>query len=242
LGCPQQSSCTIPEEIGKPARDGQGNYGKMHLRGALVAKYEYESELTAYFPVPVDVVQVKDKKNLSTETPLRYLCPLQQSLPGNNDLTHSLLPLWTPEIQPVEAIQGYWSHQELTEYLLGRNITNFTSKGKLYESESRFGNEVENSLQITKESKLYQTEFIRCQENIGLYIEIEGIQHLSVEPDPEMGLIAIGGENRVASYTKLVGINWGDFREGLRSHLKVLQETRFKLYFATPTIFKQGWL
>jgi len=120
LGCSEQNNCTIPDEIGRPSRDGRGSYGNMSLKGALIAKY-HPPDLTAYFPVPVDVVQVKDKDEgkPSIDLQLQYLQPLQQQLPGQNDLAYSLFPLWTPETKPVEAIQDYWGHQDLINYLLG---------------------------------------------------------------------------------------------------------------------------
>jgi CRISPR-associated protein Cmr3 len=31
--CPEKNSCTISSEIGKPASNGRGNYGAMHLKG-----------------------------------------------------------------------------------------------------------------------------------------------------------------------------------------------------------------
>ena len=241
--CPEKNNCTISSEIGKPASNGRGNYGAMHLKGALIAKH-HNSKLTAYFPVPADVVQVKNKDNPNADPKLEYLQPLQQPLPGQNDLTYNLLSLWTNETQPVEAIAGYWTHPELCNYLLGERPKSFTQGSKLYEKESRFGIEVDNSKQTVQEGKLYQTEFVRCQQSIGLYVEIEGIKQLSDEPDSEAGLIAIGGENKAASYSKLSGIDWGDFEQRLGARLK--QSNGFKLYLATPTIFdsehKQGWL
>lgn len=250
LGCPEQNNCTIPDEIGRPAANGQGNYGKLKLKGALIAKYQLP-DLVIYFPVPSDVVQVKEKNNPSGNPQLQYLQPLQQQLPGDNDLPFSLLPLWTPETQPVEAIQGYWSHQQLSDYLLGKCPDSFTKIKELYEKEARFGIEIDNSKQIVQEGKLYQTEFVRCLEYVGLYVEIEGIKHLSAEPDPNRGIMAIGGENRAASYTKLSQINWDTLSQKLSNRLK--ESGRFKLYLATPTIFKnqqlnshktkiEGWL
>lgn len=241
--CSEQNTCTIPQEIGRPASAGQGSYGDMHLKGALIAKYHY-SKLTAYFPIPADIVQVKNKDNPNADPKLEYLQPLQQPLPGKNDLTYNLLPLWTNETQPVEAIAGYWTHQDLCNYLLGEYPKSFTKINELYEKEARFGIEVDNSKQTVQEGKLYQTEFVRCQQDIGLYVEIEGIKQLSNEPDSEAGLIAVGGENRAASYKKLSGIDWEDFEQRLSDRLK--QSDGFKLYLATSTIFdsehKQGWL
>jgi CRISPR-associated protein Cmr3 len=239
LDCSEQNNCTIPDEIGKPDKNGRGNYGKMNLKGALISKY-HESKLTAYFPIPADVVQVKDKDNPAAEPKLEYLQPLrlQQNPPGQNDLAHDLSLLWTSETKPVEAISDYFTHQELQKYLLGEIPTDFMKTSKLYERESRFGIEVDNSKQIVQEGRLYQTEFIRCDKNIGLYVEIDGIQRLS--DDPNSQLVAIGGENRVASYSEVNQIDWGDLQKQLISKLKV--SAGFKLYLATPTVFKQGWL
>jgi CRISPR-associated protein Cmr3 len=105
FNCSKKINCTIPDEIGIPAKNGQGNYGAMHLKAALIAKY-HNSELTTYLPVPADVVQIKNKSNSASESELRYLQPLQNHLPGVSDLSLSLLPLWTPETTPVEAAQG----------------------------------------------------------------------------------------------------------------------------------------
>lgn len=237
--CPEQNGCTIPDEIGRPQQNGQGNYGAMNLRGVLIAKH-HKSQLTPYFPIPSDVVQVKDKDNPQASPKLAYLRPLQQQLLGQNDLSHTLLPLWASETKPVEAVNGYWTQEQIHQYLLGEQPKQFIASSQLYEKESRFGIEIDNSIQTVKEGLLYQTEFVRCLENIGLYVEIDGIRQLSSEPDPEQGLIAIGGENRAASYKKLLDMERDQFKEQLRDRLK--QSTGFKLVLATPTLFSKGWL
>ena len=53
--CEKQQNCTIPNEIGRPAANGNGHYGDLKIRGAIVAKHE-NSIITPYFPVPADVV------------------------------------------------------------------------------------------------------------------------------------------------------------------------------------------
>lgn len=239
--CPEQQTCTIPEEIGKPDKQGRGNYGAMQIKGALIAQRE-ASSINVYFPVPADVVQVKDKANPNAALQLAYLQPLQPEWnpPGANDLSHLLLTLWTSETKPVEAVTGYWSQKEFKQYLLGEHPTEFIQPGKLYERESRFGIEVDNRKQTVQEGRLYQTEFIRCQPDVGLYVEVEGIRQFSANPAANSGLIAIGGENRAASYTEQLQLNWNDLDKQLTEKLK--QSAGFKLYFATPTIFKKGWL
>ena len=151
LNCSKQINCSIPDEIGRPAKDGidKGSYGAMQIKASLIAKY-YNSELTAYFPVPADVVQVKNKNNPTADSKLDYLQPLSQKLPGYHDLSTPLLPLWTSETTPVETVQGYWSHQDLANYLLSEQPNNFIQSSKLYEYEARLGIEVNDIKQATE--------------------------------------------------------------------------------------------
>jgi CRISPR-associated protein Cmr3 len=247
--CEKQSNCTIPDEIGRPAQNDRGSYGNLEIRGAIIAKYEYEkNNLTPYFPVPADVVEVKEKSEQRDHAKprLRFLQPLPQKLYGDNDLSGDdlsddpqakLLPLWTQEKTPVEGVQGYWEQKDLENYLLQNypSITQYTKADTLYLRESRYGIDVDNARQTVKEGQLYQTEFIRCKENIGLYTEVDGVSNLGGN------LIAIGGENRAAQCHHLhQKIDWGNFTQSLENKLQ--QADGFKIYFATPTIFKNGWL
>ncbi len=70
--CPEQQTCTIPEEIGRPDQQGRGNYGAMQIKGPLIAQRE-ASSLDVHFPVPADVVQVKDKATPDAAPRLTYL-------------------------------------------------------------------------------------------------------------------------------------------------------------------------
>ena len=240
LNCPDQNNCTIPEEIGLPANlatNEDGHFGKMHLKGPLIANNDQQ---LFYFPMPADVVQVKDKGSSATPQ-LRILQPLSTQLPGRNDGHRQLLPLWTPETKLVESVQGYLDQHQLQQYLLSSCPQTVTKTDLLFAKESRFGIEVNYSRQTVKESQLYQTEFVRCLPNVGLYVEMEGIRQLGADPDATSGLMAIGGENRASSYIQLeTGVDWSELKRQFCQQLP--QAAGFKLYLATPTIFKQGWL
>jgi CRISPR-associated protein Cmr3 len=243
-GCDKQPNCTIPDEIGRPAQNGRGSYGNLQIRGAIIAKYE-ETKVTPYFPVPADVVEVKEKsgQKKSSKFRLRFLQPLSHKLYGDNDLSDDpqskLLPLWTQETTPVEGVQGYWEQKDLQNYLLEEypSITQYTKADTLYLRESRYGIDIDNARQTVKEGQLYQTEFIRCEKNIGLYTEVDGVSNLGGN------LIAIGGENRAAQCHHLdqqKRVDWTQFTHDLEKKLE--QADGFKIYFATPTIFDAGWL
>ena len=245
--CEKQSNCTIPDEIGRPAQNGRGSYGNLQIRGAIISKYE-NSQVTPYFPVPADVVEVKEKSEQRDHAKprLRFLQPLSQKLYGDNDLSGNdlsddpqskLLPLWTQEKTPVEGVQGYWEQKDLQKYLLQdyQSLSKYTKADTLYLREPRYGIDVDNARQTVKEGQLYQTEFIRCKEYIGLYTEVDGVSDLGGN------LIAIGGENRAAQCHHLEKkIDWGKFTQDLEKQLQ--KADRFKIYFATPTIFDAGWL
>jgi CRISPR-associated protein Cmr3 len=240
--CEKKSNCTISDEIGRPAQNGRGSYGNLQIRGAIIAKYE-KSKLTAYFPVPADVVEVKEKSEQRDHSKprLRFLQPLSQKLYGDNDLSDDLqaklLPLWTQEKTPVEGVQGYWEQKDLQNYLLQNypSVTQYTKADKLFLRESRYGIDVDNARQTVKEGQLYQTEFIRCEKNIGLYTEVDGVSDLGGN------LIAIGGENRAAQCHHLKKkIDWEQFTQEIDKQLQ--KSDGFKIYFATPTIFDVGWL
>jgi CRISPR-associated protein Cmr3 len=241
-GCEKQSNCTIPDEIGRPAQNGRGSYGNLKIRGAIIAKYE-KTKVTPYFPVPADVVEVKEKSEQRDHSKprLRFLQPLSQKLYGDNDLSDDLqaklLPLWTQEKTPVEGVQGYWEQKDLQNYLLQNypSVTQYTKADKLFLRESRYGIDVDNARQTVKEGQLYQTEFIRCEKNIGLYTEVDGVSDLGGN------LIAIGGENRAAQCHHLKKkIDWEQFTQEIDKQLQ--KSDGFKIYFATPTIFDVGWL
>lgn len=230
--CSEQPDCNVPTEIGKAASTGEADYGQLSLQGPLIAQYQ-ESQLTVYFSVANDVVQLKNENRLV------LLQPLSSSLPGESDLSESLKLLWSLENEAVENASGYWSQAELQAYLLEQIPQTLTGSEELFQKETRVGIEVNNSRQAVEEGKIYQTEFIRCQEHIGLYLEVQGISRLS-QSDADQGLLSVGGESRSASYYQLPGITWEKFSSQLAS--KLAQSAGFKIYLATPTIFNQGWL
>lgn len=243
--CAEKDECTIPTEIGLPAnlKTGEkGDFGNMQIKGPLIAHCDRDNrQLTCYFPTPTDLVRIKEKEN-SDKLQLKLLQPLANPLPGNNNrFSQELLSLWTTTTKPVEAVSGYLQQEQLQQYLLEKCPQDFTKSNQLYEKESRFGIEVDYAKQTVQESKLYQTEFIRCLPQVGLYLEIEGIKQLRENPEKISGLIAIGGENKVASYQQ---VNYQIYENNFLTKLKqsLAKTNQFKLYLATPTIFQQGWL
>src|SRR5205085_9049367 len=80
---------------------------------------------------------------------------------------------------------------------------------------------------------LYQIEFMRLRADVGLLVEVNGLRLTSSD------LLQLGGESRAARYeTSTTDLNLATAGRLNNSN----QPLRFKLYFATPAIFKQGWV
>ncbi|WP_322508251.1 type III-B CRISPR module-associated Cmr3 family protein, partial [Anaerolinea sp.] len=76
-------------------------------------------------------------------------------------------------------------------------------------------------------------EFIRLREDAGLVVDI-----LEGYPDfPSQGVMRAGGEGRALRYTTLKEGEFTPFSWGYTGELPRF----FKVYFATPAYFSQGW-
>lgn len=73
----------------------------------------------------------------------------------------------------------------------------------------------------------------RLMENTSIVIKIEGIEEFDDE-----GVLQLGGERRAVAFEKVER----DFFEGIENLDLNLKTGMFKIYLATPAIFKKGWL
>ncbi len=209
--CNEQKTRDVGQEIGFP----NGGYGKLRLVGPFVAKRDKKGKVVRYFPLPADVVKVGDD--------CRVLSPLGDS-PYTMNAT--LNPLWLSTHQPITEAHGWLAEDELKKYLQGKSFS-ITKSDDLFAREARFGVGIDSSVKRPQEGLLYQVEFIRLRQDVGLWLEVEGIT-LSRE-----GLLQLGGEMKAARYEGIADappLSPGGKAGG-----------RFKLYFATPAYFAGGW-
>jgi CRISPR-associated protein Cmr3 len=75
---------------------------------------------------------------------------------------------------------------------------------------------------------LYEAEFIRPHKGVGLYLEVNGYDDW-----PKQGMLKIGGESHAASFQEIDAPAWDALPKSLNG--------RFKVYFASPAYFKNGW-
>jgi CRISPR-associated protein Cmr3 len=197
------------------------HYGALQMRGPFVAK-KCGQVLARYFPVPADAAREQDG--------YRALSARARNHEGVLTSAHPDLPmlLW-PQGETTKEDFGQWlTEQELLRCLNGEAVCAVRS-GDLYVCESRFGIGRNDDRRTTEEGALYEAEFIRPCQNVGLYVEVEGY-----EAWPAQGLMRIGGEGRGAYFTQLNATPATPRQSGSLP-------SRFKVYFASPTYFDDGW-
>lgn len=216
-------------QIGYPAliSDGrvveEGHTGQFQMRCLYVAR-RTDSSVELFFPLPADVVDVEGAP--------RVLAPLREPPFRNNTPQESLCPLWLPEINTPQGMKGWLADRELRHYLSGEPFQ-VTLDHELFTREPRFSVEIDSDYKRPLEGEqgghLYQIEFVRPQHGVGLFIEVEGL----TDWPPGFGVLRIGGESRAACYEQL--------EEAPRLPPTDPRRQHFKLYFATPAYFSDGW-
>ena len=208
----------IAEAIGWPSE----GYGRLRLCGPFIARYE-NGRLTRYFPKPSDVVQFQNCK-------YQILSPLRSS-PFVNNAPADLSLLWIHTYEQTEVTSGWLSEGELHKYLMGMPFKP-TQNDDLFVRESRFGIKLDDHKRQVEEGQLYEVEYIRPRKGVGLVEDVDGLEHW-----PSAGFLAIGGEARAAHYEVI---------EPSENKVSMIEpgndgKTCFKLYFATPAYFEEGW-
>lgn len=218
-----QNAKTIAEVIGWP---GEG-YGRLQMHGPFIALRNGEN-FVRYFCMPSDVVRIeKDGKNMySLMTPLR-------DSPFSNNAPKTVNPLWLHRGERIEEASGWLSEEELSNYLKGDTFSS-TPTEELFNRESRFGIKLDGSTRGVEEGHLYEVEYIRPADDMGLIVDVEGL-----ESWPASGYLGIGGEARASRYEII--------RPSSENKVSMPSpdkdgKTRFKLYFASPAYFKDGWI
>ncbi|MCX7683496.1 MAG: type III-B CRISPR module-associated protein Cmr3 [Anaerolineae bacterium] len=197
------------------------DYKGLRLRGPFVAKREND-RFVRYFPVPADAAPCDDG-HLQAARPLR---------PDGSVLTNApddlLLLLWSPACEPTKKEFGQWlTEDDLRRCLKGEAVKAVRSSD-LFTFEPRLGIARDDARRTTQEGMLYEVEFVRPTNGVGLWLDLEGYADW-----PASGVLRIGGEGRAARFEQVESIPWPQVPDPLPSS--------FKLYFATPTYFDQGW-
>ena len=202
------------------------DFKDLRLRGPFIAREEGD-KIVRYFPVPADVVP--DKKAGA----YRLLVPRRrQEMPNVLTSAPDDLPmlLWPPDdCEPSKEGFGQWlAETELLKCLQGEKAQAVGSD-QLFARENRFGIGMNDATRTTEEGALYEVEFIRPCPGVGLWVQVAGYDGW-----PEAGTLRIGGEGHGAHFRQLeASLGWPQPPDPLPA--------RFKVYFAAPAYFEDGW-
>lgn len=194
------------------------DYNGLRMRGPLLARRSQDGKITRFFPVPANV-QVQAGRS----------CPLKPTTLPEGVMNNAPTPLaLLPQGEPEKGEGGGWLDEDnLGRCLAGQSVETVAGRA-LYQRESRFGIGHDAGRRVTKDGALFEVEFIRPYEGVGLWVEMQGYTDW-----PQAGMLRIGGEARGASFSQVADLSWPAPPDPL--------PPRFAVYFATPAYFADGW-
>lgn len=196
------------------------------LRGLFLEK---DGEIC--FPLPLDLVKDKESSdNIATWTSLKHNLPFASSnVTGATLFPDSVENAGTPE-------NSYLDEISLADYLnLRKQKFYFLKEDRFIKTEPKVGIKLSRTTGIAQEGHLYRVGTVRLKESCTLLVDIKVPVGL-----PDRGLMRIGGEGKAAAFEKVEKHFLPCLDEQVKATIK--NTGRFKLYFATPAVFPNGWL
>lgn len=221
-GVSLEDETSIRQAVG----DG-GDYKGLRLGAPLLARIHADNRLTRYFPTPADafladesgvirprLLEAVDRHPLTVQG-LRYLLTAPRNSPATK-----------------VDIGAYLSEDDFADYFLRGKAVCPVKAGDLFAREARLGIQLESGRRSTQTGMLYEAEFIRPNQGVGLAVEMDGLPGF-----PESGVMRAGGEGRALRYRAVqppsFAVRFAQAGESLPA--------RFKAYFASPAWFEEGW-
>lgn len=182
------------------------------------------------FPRPLDTVVAEDEQ----QNPSLELLRLKRSPTGSNPLTYSLAAKGN-SVQKEMKLRGggYMDESELQAYLNGEKTTfSCHELARYIHAENHIGIAIDQKTGMTEDRKWYSIQRVRPADQkdrlCSLVVEAKGLTL------NDGMVLKVGGESKVASVKRL--------DRTFSISPVVSTEKIFKLYIATPAIFKHGWL
>jgi CRISPR-associated protein Cmr3 len=207
---------------------------------AAIDKETGQEELGQYFPLPKDLViqkQLNDKTEIYQRKKFNsyktYLLKLSESVLNSSNAT--LLRLQSPQDEEVEEVDnGIIHYSFFEEYLQGNEITYFEGRklNNFLTNEPKVGIGRDGITNTTTDGLLYRVGMQRTN-HVQAIIDFEEISDLKLS---QSGFLKLGGESKSVSYELEEGLDITFDITGLNNN-----EEQFKIYLATPALFKKGW-
>ncbi|MEO0293606.1 MAG: type III-B CRISPR module-associated protein Cmr3 [candidate division WOR-3 bacterium] len=208
------------KDIGTPDEKGT-----MKIFGPLI--FNSKHSLT-YFPAPLDLVMKKENKK---NDKLFQISKVKKPEIFYSEYSLEDMLIY-PKKEQVESTEGYLDNIPFKEYLQGQK-GEYSFISEFYTPEPQIGIARDDITLSSKEGYLYRAQMIRLEKDYCFLVKIDGIENM-----PEKGLFALGGEGKTAKFEKINENPLGKL-ENINFELS---DGVFKIYLATPAIFKNGWL
>lgn len=196
--------------------------GQFRMAGPFVSRHTKQG-VEPLFSTPADLLRHKDTGELLITAP---------GLNVTSDLENDYL--FPQVVQDYENMPDYWiTARGLENYLGGYTPDNDNAlwhNNHVYLSEGRFGVAIDAATSFREEGQLYQVEFIRPRNGIGLLVQVEGIPNIISLLEGE---VTLGGEHRRASVSSVSPLGFPKLPSEVSG--------RFKVVFLTPAYFNAGW-
>jgi len=192
-----------------------------------------------YFPLPLDLVKEKD----TTKGDIQEVFSLELFNFAKVGISNLKLPLYAlSNKDEVESCEGFIDAFSLKEYLEGeRENFDIYIKNAFLDHEPKIGIGRNSLTHTTEEGKLYRVNMIRLKSQVSFVTEIE----TSGVSFPKRHFLKLGAEGKCCLFEQDEQ-RYEELKELENLSTKIvhtIEKTRkFKLYLATPAIFKNGWL
>jgi CRISPR-associated protein Cmr3 len=146
-------------------------------------------------PVPAILLQFKNEK----PSAVRRLHPLPTGrLPGWEPPLPQMRPLWSSEVQPIQAAAGFLGIAGLRAFLGGEDVSpdQLVPAAELFEFDHRTGIGISPDRFVAEEGLIYAASFLTLKPHAGFYAEAVLPEGIGVEEFTRLPTITFGGESR----------------------------------------------
>jgi CRISPR-associated protein Cmr3 len=214
------------------------DFKDLRLKGPFIGQ-KHADKVKRYYPLPADAISISQLEldalfgagKVTASNEANYVKPvsLPETLPPHikgsvADL--SVLALNNDLVKP--GGKRLWLDEVTLWSYLGGAVVQATLESDLFVRETRPGIAQNADTHTTFEGALFEVDFIRPQKDVGLIVDMEGYDWSKLSS----GVLKLGGEHKAAYISHCNGCDLPEEKE---------ISGMFKVYFATPTYFDQGW-
>ncbi|MCF6158367.1 MAG: type III-B CRISPR module-associated protein Cmr3 [wastewater metagenome] len=217
----------------------EDEHGSFKIKGIFIQR---GSDI--FYPLPCDQAKDKDSKNNDSKNKAHAMqMETVESLFFTNAVTKNLI--FPKNIENAKSVDGgFLDEITLGEYLNAEdNVYLYNYMCDFVLNEPKTGIKRSNDTHTTEEGYLYRVGMDRLAQlnpdrsinEVSILVDYEGLDDF-----PDNCMLRLGGEAKSAVVKRVDTFKTPELLP--KSKARINKNKKFKLYFATPAIFKYGWL